>query len=375
MVQHGDEVSGRASTRAEAVANEDRPAPLRRLGLPERTSLGVLAVAAVIALLYFGQVVIEALLISAIIAMVLAPIVDLLGKIRVPRALGAALATTAMVAAGYGLVALSVGRAADFARDLPRYAEHVSRMVQPMSRQAKQLQRSTEKVLPQGSSDTMKVQPTTSLADLLVRSFGNIVELAFAVATIPFLVYFMLSWQGHLRRATILLFRSDHRAEAEQVLEQMGSMLRRFVIGNVVVGAILAVITTVVLGVLGVPYFYFVGVVSGFLSLVPYLGVVLAALPPLAVGLGQLGPTAMTVIAVTVLAAHLFGLNFLYPKILGSRVSLNPLVVTVALLVWGAVWGAMGLVLAVPVTGVIKIVLDHLPALRPVGMWLGDRAP
>lgn len=378
MARHGEDVAdrpSRAAPHAAPVANEDRPAPLTRLGLPERVSLGVLAFGALIALLYVGQVVLEALLISAIIAMVLAPIVDLLVRIRVPRALGAALATTAMVAVVYALTAISVGRAADFARDLPQYTDRLTRMVQPMSRQAKQLQRTTEQMLPQGSSDTMKVQQTTSLTDLVVKSFGSLAELAFAVTTIPFIVYFMLSWQQHLRDGAISLFRPDHRAEAAQALTQMGSMLRRFVIGNVVVGAILAAVTTVVLGVIGLPYFYFVGVVSGFASLVPYLGVVLAAIPPVAVGLGQVGAGGMAAIGVTVLAAHLFGLNFIYPKILGSHVSLNPLVVTVALLVWGVLWGAMGLVLAVPVTGGIKIVLDHVPSLRPLGAWLGDREP
>ncbi len=62
---------------------------------------------------------------------------------------------------------------------------------------------------------------------------------------------------------------------------------------------------------------------------------------------------------------HLLALNLLYPKLVGSRVHLNPLVVTVALMFWGAIWGGLGLVLAIPVTAGIKAVCDNVSGLEP----------
>jgi predicted PurR-regulated permease PerM len=124
--------------------------------------------------------------------------------------------------------------------------------------------------------------------------------------------------------------------------------------------------------VLGVPYFYFVGFMSGFLSLVPYLGVLLALVPPLVTAMGHVHSAGLLGIAITVFGLHLFALNVLYPKFLGSRLQLNPLAVTLALLFWGFIWGAMGLVLAIPITAGIKIILDHVEPLRPYGAWLGE---
>ena len=118
--------------------------------------------------------------------------------------------------------------------------------------------------------------------------------------------------------------------------------------------------------------FYFVGPISGFLSLVPYLGVVLALAPPVFVGLGHMGPRKVLAIVLTVFGLHLIALNFLYPKILGNRLQLNPLAVTMALLVWGWLWGAMGLLLAIPITAAMKIVFDHIGSLKPYGVWLGE---
>ena len=120
------------------------------------------------------------------------------------------------------------------------------------------------------------------------------------------------------------------------------------------------------------PYFYFLGLISGFLSLVPYLGVVLAMVPPIAAGLGEIRSEDILVIVIAVIALHLFSLNVLYPKIIGKRLQLNPLAVTVALLFWGWLWGAMGLILAVPLTAAMKILFDHIEELRPYGNWLGE---
>jgi predicted PurR-regulated permease PerM len=100
--------------------------------------------------------------------------------------------------------------------------------------------------------------------------------------------------------------------------------------------------------------------------------VLLAMVPPLLAGVGHIRSTQFAVIIVTVLGLHLFALNVLYPKFLGNRVQLNPLAVTLALLFWGWPWGAMGLILAIPITAAIKIVLDHVENLRPYAAWLGE---
>jgi predicted PurR-regulated permease PerM len=94
--------------------------------------------------------------------------------------------------------------------------------------------------------------------------------------------------------------------------------------------------------------------------------------PPIMVGIGQLEAGDLVIVVVCVVALHLLALNVLYPKLLGSRLRINPLAVTIALLFWGAVWGAVGLVLAIPITGAIKIVFDHVESMKPYADWLGE---
>jgi predicted PurR-regulated permease PerM len=77
-------------------------------------------------------------------------------------------------------------------------------------------------------------------------------------------------------------------------------------------------------------------------------------------------------LTVSVAVLHLLALNLLYPKFVGSRVHLNPLVVTIALMFWGMLWGGIGLLLAIPMTAAFKAVCDNVVSLQAYGRLLGD---
>jgi len=216
------------------------------------------------------------------------------------------------------------------------------------------------------------VRQVQSWSEALTHGAGTVTDIALALSFVPFLAYFLLTWQSHARSATVMLFPLEHRNTAFVTLGLIGKMLQSFIVGNLLIGLLISAVSVGIFGLLHVPFFYFVGFLSGFLSLVPYLGIVLAMVPPILVGLGQLEPGDLVVVAVCVVGMHLLALNVLYPKLLGSRLKINPLAVTIALLFWGAVWGAVGLVLAIPITGALKIICDHVESMKPWADWLGE---
>lgn len=333
----------------------------------------VIATAVVLAGIYYAQLPLVVLLVSILLAFVLAPIADFFVKLRVPRSLGALVATLLLIAALYGIFYASYTRAQAFVDELPRYSGEIRRMVVHVRQKAEKIQKTTNSAL--GSESQKTASPSssqTNWSDLITSHVGSITEIVFILSFIPFLVYFMLTWQEHVRTQTVMIFKMENRSTAYVTLGLISSMIRSFIVGNVIVGLFMGAISTIVFGFIGLPYFYFLGFISGFLSLVPYLGVVLAIVPPLAAGLGAIHSTGIIVIVVTVFALHLFALNVLYPKFLGSRLKLNPLTVTLALLFWGWLWGGMGLILAIPITGAMKIIFDHVEPLRAYGTWLGE---
>jgi predicted PurR-regulated permease PerM len=335
---------------------------------PRYWALNVIGIGAVLALCYYAELVIVVMLVSILLAFILAPIVDLLTRIRVPRALASAVALILLLGACGGTVYFSYNQASNLIQDLPKYASNIREELLQFRKTAESLQ-----VLnPQHEKGVISVRPTTDWGALVSRGFGSLSTGFLAASFVPFLIYFMLSWQHHVRSATVMLFRMEHRQTAFVTLGLISAMIRSFMVGNLLIGLFIGLASTLVFWMLHVPFFYFVGFASGFLSLVPYLGVVLAMAPPLFVGVGHFRSEDFLAIGITVIALHLVALNVLYPKFLGNRLQLNPLAVTMALLFWAWLWGAIGLVLAIPITAAMKIIFDHIHSLKPYGAWLGE---
>jgi len=340
-----------------------RPHPRRKDWALHAMGLGT-----IFAICYFAEQTLAVILVSVLIAFVLAPLVDLLVRIKFPRPLAAGVAVVLLFGALLGIVYFGFNQASNLIDQIPNYSATIRDEISKLSRKAEKIQA----LNPTREKGVVNVRQTTSWTDLLTSRFSSISELVLAASFIPFLVFFMLTWQEHVRKATVGLFPLEHRREAYATLGLISRMIRSFMVGNLLIALAIGGVSTAVFGILHVPFFFFAGFASGFLSLVPYLGIVLALLPPVFLGLGQISLAAMGWIALTSLTLHIVAMNVLYPKVLGKRLSLNPLALTIALLVWAWLWGAAGLLLAVPITAGMKVVFDHVESLKPFGAWLGE---
>jgi len=352
------------------VAESER----RRILRLQTSALLILAGAAVLSLIYVAKLILVVVLIAVLMSFVLAPVVDFLTHFQIPRGLGALIAVLVLVMALAGASYVSYSRAMDFMYQLPQYKARIQQMMAHVREEAQQIEQTTETVLPSSEEDkkTVTVKQSSSWTDVVSKNANSVSEIVLALTFIPFLVFFMLSWQDHVRSASVMLFSMENRNTAYVMLGLIARMIRSFIVGNFIIGVFLSACSIAIFGIIGLPYLYLLGVISGFLSLVPYLGVILAVLPPLVADLGHLTTGIFLVVVGSVLGLHLVAMNVLYPKILGKRLQLNPLAVTLALLFWGWLWGAMGLILAVPITGAIKIICDNIERLRPYGAWLGE---
>jgi predicted PurR-regulated permease PerM len=202
-----------------------------------------------------------------------------------------------------------------------------------------------------------------------LRSFYSVLLMA---SFIPFLVYFILSWGDHLRSRLLFTLEGEPRYTVAKALDGVGDMVRAYVVGNFLLGLLLSVASSILFAAVRLPYWQVVGPLSGFLSLIPYIGMPMALIPPMVAALPKGDPALYLFLLVCVGLLHLFALNLLYPKFVGSRVHLNPLAVTIALMLWGMLWGGIGLILAIPITAGIKAICDNVSSLKPYGRLLGD---
>ena len=336
----------------------------------------VLAVIAVIGLLYVLKLVLVTIFVSLLLAYLLEPPVKWLTMLRIPRWAAALIVVLLAVACSIGAVYFSYNKAVDFADQFPKYSERMHNTLGRIRYRAIRIEdqaRSMVESPPAGKSTVpVRVQQDDGLFGLLSRNSGTILDVSLAIGFVPFLVYFMLTMRDHTHWVTVRLFPKQHRLLAHRTVGTISAMIRSYIVANVLIGVLNSLICTLIFAFLGINYFYFIGALSGFISLVPYLGVFVSLLPPLVAGFESLDKTGITLIIVSLIGLHVLTMNALYPKFVGKRLRLNPLVVSMSLLFWGWIWGPPGLVLAIPVLGAVKIICDHLDPLRGLGSWLGE---
>ena len=374
---------------------------------PQSYALPIIAAGVLLGILYFARVVFITAIFAIVIALILEPFVGLVMRLRLPRTFAALIvgivATLVLYFGGVG----AWSQVSGLVGDVPAFQDHLSGFITRISDRIQNAEdsarrfiipekklappppaRTTQKknrrdpapsssavtLLPPGAIQEVRIHEDSSpLADFIYPRLGTLYEFVLMVSFVPFLVYFMLSWRDHIYRSFLRFFEGEDRLAAARSLEGVATMARAFVVGNFVIGVLLTALSWIAFKAIHLPYPFLVATLSGFLSLVPYIGMPLALVPPVLAALA--GGDAGSVIflaGLIVLALHLAAMNILYPKLVGARVHLNPLVVTFSLMFWGFLWDAPGLVLAIPITAGLKAVCDNVPGLQPYGRFLGD---
>lgn len=335
----------------------------------------IMAAGIVIAFCYFAASVVMTILLSVMLAYFLDPVVEGMERLRITRAFGSLLVVVFVVALFVGLGYLVIDRADRFASDWPRYRAVLKDATQAIERRLEKVETSVSEITPQQPrppANTVRVESESAVRSMLFRGLGSLYIVLLAITFVPFLVFFMLAAKRDVWHATMQLFPASERTRVKEALDNVGIVLRSFVVGNVFVAVILALLSWGFFWLIGLDYPFLTGIVSGILNLVPYLGAVLAWIPPVIVGMTHWKTVGPFIGMVAMLSFfHIIAMNVLVPQLVGKRVRLNALAVTVALLFWGWLWGGMGLVLAVPITATLKVICDHIETWQPVGRWLG----
>jgi predicted PurR-regulated permease PerM len=355
--------------------------PETRLEIPPTASTAtasvrIIAIAVLFVCIYYASSVVITLVCSILVAAVLEPGVTLMERMRLPRWVGSLVMVLLLLAVAYLGIYVIYDRAQAFFDDLPKLVVKLKQITANIQVTARNLQQSTRTIMPPSSdanTPTVRLQQESPWMQFLLRGIGSVYAFTVTVMFIPFLVFFMLTSKHQIWAATLNLFPIERRQQAEDVIYGISRMLRQFVLGNFLVALISAALITPVFSVLQLRYALLMGPLAAFLCLIPYIGVALGILPPLLIALLQydtMGP--FIVIACAVALVHFLAVNVFTPKLVGHRVNLNALSVTIAMMFWGWLWGGIGLVLAVPITAAIKAVCDNIEKLKPYGAWMGE---
>lgn len=268
-------------------------------------------------------------------------------------------------------------RATTIADNLPLYVDRMQKTIAPLTHRISTVEETAGKLgteAPGRAVPEVKVKQSPNWPTYLIRGFGSLYGTLIVIGIVPFLMFFMLLQKEKWYNTAAHLLGPKH--DAADFANRLAGIVRKFVFGNMIVGFLLASLTMLMLFVLDVRGAFIVGLASGVANLVPFLGVVAAALLAMvAAWLQYASPGTIVVIGLGVVALHIVSANLIIPRFIGSRINIGPVAATAGILFWGWLWGLFGVLLALPLTGIVKLLVDYHPGLTPLSNILGTVVP
>jgi predicted PurR-regulated permease PerM len=352
-------------------ATETQPPAIVRIS-SSNFSMRVIAAAIILLFCYYAQGVVITLLLSILLAYFLDPAVELLERTGLPRTGGAMVMVLLLImvlaAVGYGLGS----RVADFSENWPKYGSVLRGAADSVEGKINGIEgRVAPGNQPESQPGQIRQLEPGLVHTMILRGAGSLYAIFLEVTFVPFLVFFMLAGKREVWHGTLQLFPVTRRTQVKETLEDLREVLRDYLAGMSIVAGMVIAASSVFFWLMDLDYPILTGIASGLLNMVPYIGAVMAWFPAFVIALAKFKTIGSFVLIAGVLTAiHVVAANFIAPALVGRRVRLNAVAITVALLFWGWVWGGMGLLLAIPITATLRVICDHTESWRPIGRWL-----
>ena len=355
-------------------------------------ALGVLMVLAVLAVLKLASGFFIPLMVGMVLSYALSPLVDWLERMRIPRALSAAILILGIL----GGLGASVYSLSDDANDLVTSLPDAARKVRDALQQGKRKRQDStletvqkaatelEKAAEEAGGNTPATRGVTRVVvekprfDLREHLWTGTLGFASVVGQtvmVTFLTYFMLI-SGTTFRRKLVKIAGPGLAEKKltvQALDEINAQMQRYLLVQLVASIAVGIATGIAFAIIGVKHAAVWGVAAGILNLVPYVGSIAVTGGAALVAFLQFGSVNMALLVggISLLINTIEG-YLLVPWATSRASSMNPVAVFIGVLAWGWMWGVWGLLLGIPILMAVKAVCDRVDHLKPVGELLGS---
>ncbi len=260
-----------------------------------------------------------------------------------------------------GLVYLASIQIGAFAEELPRFTTKIEGLTENIFRLVEQ------------NFNLSRSQQLNEAKKYMLNALVNAGGLLGTATLVPLYIFFFLLYRDFFKIFFYKVLKTLPKQHVDSILKKVYEVVKSYLAGLVLVIGIVGILNSVGLLILGVDYAIFFGFLAAFLILIPYIGILIGSvLPALMALVTEDSPwTALGVIGVMAFVQFLEG-NLITPNIVGSKVSVNPFAAIVMLLLGGELWGIAGLILALPLTAILKVVLDSHRSTEPYGFLLGE---
>lgn len=335
-------------------------------------TLILLGLCLIVITLLYSRFILLPLAIAALISMLLSPVIERLESWKLGRVISILAALSVIIIFLAGLVALLTIQVVQFSDNLPEVAEKIK----SSSSEGIQFIESVSGI----DEETLNGYLKNGINNLFDAGGGFLTSLADAtkgtfiiVGLLPIFIFFMLYYKEMYQTFLEETFKKSHNSEIDVVIKKVQKVTQNYLVGLFTVMGIMAVLNTIGLLIIGLDYAIFFAVFAAFLANIPYVGSILCAFPAVLYALLFGDSLILPLLVIGVFTTvQLIESNFITPKVIGSKVSINPFVAIIALLIGGHVWGIAGMVLFIPMIGILRVGFSKVQSLEPYGYLLGN---
>jgi predicted PurR-regulated permease PerM len=366
----------RGETGADETATVPRGAGHRRQRVADIKSLALtgLFVLAVFYTMYFMRAMLLPLVLALLLSYLLVPLVRGLARLRIPPHLGAGIVLLALI----GAIAYSGSRlsepAASWIEKAPYSLQQLKQKLVPLKKPMEKVAEASGEIDKLTSPEEPQAKPQTVVVkkSALAEVFTQGPEFVASAVVMLILLYFLLAYDGvFLTKIIRITPRLGDKKRAVSIMREIEIQISRYLLTITAINICLGFAVGTTVHFLGMRNPIMWGVMVAMLNFVPYLGALTgiicmtlgAVLSFDSLGHALIIPASYLVIAV------LEG-NFITPMVLGRSLTLNPVIILIALAFWGWMWGISGMILAVPILATFKIFCDHIEPMAPVAEFM-----
>lgn len=343
---------------------KDTPYPLRLAAV-------LISIALVVLGLYLLQDLLVILSFSMILAMLLLPVCSWLEAKGVSRSISIVICLLLMVFVLGLLLLMLIGQIAEFANDWPIFIKKAEKWLAGLqSFLSQNLNISRKKQMVELSNQTINLLKNSG--SIITATFGTVLHGITTLIIVPIFVFFFLYYRQFFAVFLSKVFPTTNPIILRGIMQKTGTVVQSYLVGLLAVMLIVALLCCGGFWWIGVDYYLFFGCLTGILLLIPYIGIWIGSSIPILLTLATMGPNYALGVIAWIAVVQFVEANFITPLVIGSKVSINPMVAMLALLLGEMIWGIPGLILALPLTAILKVIFDHVPALEAYGFLLGE---
>ena len=216
----------------------------------------------------------------------------------------------------------------------------------------------------------------SKIFEFLMNTAYSVSMSAFFLIIIPVFSTLILYYREMLTNVLYKIFPSDKKESIHEILIETIHSYYNFVKGMLLVYLIVGILNSVGLAILGIPHPFMFGFIASILTFIPYAGIIISSLLPIAVSWVTFDSIWYPVGVILIFAfVQLLEGNIIFPLAVGNRLKINPLIIIIVIIAGGILWGAAGMILFIPFISIIKLIADHTKSLKILSLLLGSDSP